>query len=97
MLCRARSEADIEALQPRAGSPAWLVEEVEAVRAGLMDLRHNVCLLRCPDSEHEFYPVRALPLPPGDVCYCHNKAMFRHYFSVVSPDLQMGFSGVPCC
>ncbi len=59
--CALRSEADIEALQPRAGSPAWLVEEVDAVRAGLLDLRHNVCLLRCPDSDHEFTPVRARP------------------------------------
>ena len=29
-----RSEGDIEALAPRAGSPAWLVEEVDALKAG---------------------------------------------------------------
>ena len=62
-MVRTRSEADIEALQPRAGSPAWLVEEVDAVRAGLMDLRHNVVLLHTPDSDNEFTPVRLRSVP----------------------------------
>ncbi len=52
------SEADIEALQPRPGSPAWLVGEVEAIKQGLLDLRHNVVLLRSPDSPDDFTPVR---------------------------------------
>ena len=56
-----RRESAIEALQPKPGSPAWLVEEVEAVRRGLMDLLHNVVLLRCPDSDKEFTPVRPHP------------------------------------
>lgn len=51
------SESAIEAIQPKPGSPAWLVEEVEAIRRGLMDLLHNVVLLRCPDSDKEFTPV----------------------------------------
>ena len=51
------SESAIEAIQPKPGSPAWLVEEVEAIRQGLMDLLHNVVLMRCPDSDKEFYPV----------------------------------------
>ncbi|CAL8472202.1 g11744 [Coccomyxa elongata] len=50
------SEADIEALQPRPGSPAWLVGEVEAIKQGLLDLRHNVVLLRSPDSPDDFTP-----------------------------------------
>ncbi|CAL5220743.1 g2802 [Coccomyxa viridis] len=50
------SESAIEAVQPKPGSPAWLVEEIEAVRRGLMDLLHNVVLLRCPDSDKEFTP-----------------------------------------
>lgn len=60
------SEMAIEALEPRAGSPAWLVEEVEAIRQGLLDLFHNVVLLRSPDSDNEFTPVR--PLPPQLPC-----------------------------
>ena len=62
------SESDIEALQPKPGSPAWLVEEVDAVRRGLMDLLHNVVLLRCPDSDKEFTPVRPPPLKPTRQC-----------------------------
>ena len=58
LACTARRESAIEALQPKPASPAWLVEEVEAVRRGLMDLLHNVVLLRCPDSNKEFTPVR---------------------------------------
>lgn len=58
LACTACRESAIEALQPKPGSPAWLVEEVEAVRRGLMDLLHNVVLLRCPDSDKEFTPVR---------------------------------------
>ena len=62
--CPTCSEGDIEALAPRAGSPAWLVEEVDALKAGLLDLRHNVVLLRSPDSDSEFTPVRAPPYCP---------------------------------
>jgi hypothetical protein len=39
------------------------VEEVEASRRGLMELAHNVVLLRCPDSDKEFTPVSPQPSP----------------------------------
>jgi len=45
-----------DAFKIRDGSPDWLVEETRAMRAGLLALQHNVCLLRDPDDADAFYP-----------------------------------------
>lgn len=50
------SEEKIQSVQPRPGSPGWLVSEVESTRKGLMALRHNVALLRDPEDADRFYP-----------------------------------------
>ncbi|KAK9824488.1 hypothetical protein WJX72_010729 [[Myrmecia] bisecta] len=50
------SESDIEAIQARAGSPAWLVDEVQRTRTGLLRLRQNVVLLRDSQDSSHFYP-----------------------------------------
>lgn len=50
------SEAAISAIQPRDGSPTWLVEEVAATRKGLMALRQDVCLIPDPEDPDMFHP-----------------------------------------
>ena len=47
---------DGDAFKIRDGSPDWLVEETRAMRAGLLALQHNVCLLRDADDPDAFYP-----------------------------------------
>ena len=47
---------DGDAFKIREGSPDWLVEETRAMRAGLLALQHNVCLLRDADDPDAFYP-----------------------------------------
>ena len=48
--CSERALAHAEGLQPRPGSPSWLVEELAATQAALLTLLRNVCLLPCGDS-----------------------------------------------
>ena len=55
----AYSEAAIEGIAARPGSPAWLEAEVSATRAGLLALRHNVILLRDSEDSQAFFPVRS--------------------------------------
>ena len=50
------SERAIAAIKVRPDSPAWLLAEAEATRAGLLALRQNVVLLRDPANEEHFYP-----------------------------------------
>jgi 4-alpha-glucanotransferase len=45
-----------DAFKVRGGSPDWLVAETAAMRAGLLHLQHNVCLLRDPLDPDAFYP-----------------------------------------
>lgn len=52
------SEMAIESIAARPDSPAWLEAEYAATRAGLIQLRQNVVLLRHADSPDLFYPVR---------------------------------------
>jgi 4-alpha-glucanotransferase len=47
---------DGDAFKIRDGSPDWLVEETRAMRAGLVALQHNVCLLRDGEDPDAFYP-----------------------------------------
>ena len=51
------SEQQIVALEARPGSPEPLVEEFTQIREGLLELRHNVVLLRCSEDPDAFYPV----------------------------------------
>ena len=51
------SEQQIVALEARPGSPEALVEEFTRIREGLLELRHNVVLLRCNEDPDAFYPV----------------------------------------
>lgn len=51
------SEQAVESIAARADSPAWLEAEYAATRAGLIQLRQNVVLLRHADSPDLFYPV----------------------------------------
>ena len=55
-------EEDIAGIRARDGSPAWLVEETEAIKEALMKLRHNVVLLRDMSNPLNFTPVCLLPL-----------------------------------
>ena len=48
------------ALEARPGSPEPLVEEFTRIREGLLELRHNVVLLRCNEDPDAFYPVSCL-------------------------------------
>ena len=41
---------------PALASPAWLLEETDDTRTGLMKLRHNVVLLKDPTEPDHFYP-----------------------------------------
>lgn len=50
------SEAAISSIPLRPDSPAWLVEEVESTRAGLIKLRQNVVLLADPEDPDAFHP-----------------------------------------
>ncbi len=52
-----RSEKEIQAISPREDSPAWLVNEIMRVKAGLMELVHNVVLLRDAENADAFFPV----------------------------------------
>ena len=45
-----------DAFKTREGSPDWLVAETAAMKAGLLELQHNVCLLRDPEDADAFYP-----------------------------------------
>ena len=60
-------EADIAAIAPRPDAPPWMVEETQLKRQGLLMLRRNVVLLRDPEDQDKFYPVRALG---GGDCVC---------------------------
>jgi len=50
------SERAILGIQPRPGSPAWLVEEVDMTRRGLITLLKNVLLLENPMEPGTFLP-----------------------------------------
>ena len=54
------SEQQIVAVEARPGSPEPLVEEFARIREGLLELRHNVVLLRCNEDPDAFYPVSFL-------------------------------------
>ena len=54
------SEQQIVALEALPGSPEPLVEEFTRIREGLLELRHNVVLLRCNEDPDAFYPVSFL-------------------------------------
>ena len=51
------SEQQIVALEARPGSPDSLVEEFTRLREGLLELRHNVVLLRCSELPDAFWPI----------------------------------------
>ena len=50
------NETNILAITPRAGSPDWMVKEVQATVKGLLKLRQNVVLLRDEKDSQRFYP-----------------------------------------
>ena len=54
------SEQQIMALEARPGSPELLVKEFTRIQEGLLELRHNVVLLRCNEDPDAFYPVSVL-------------------------------------
>ena len=45
-----------DAFKVRPGSPDWLVDETQALRKGMLQLQHNVCLLRDSEDSDAFYP-----------------------------------------
>ena len=47
---------DGDAFRIRDGSPDWLIKETAELRAGLLKLQHNVCLLRDAEDADAFYP-----------------------------------------
>ena len=51
------SEQKVRAIQAREGSPPWLVEELERTKQALMQLQHNVLLLRDVSNPDAFTPV----------------------------------------
>ena len=51
------SEQKVRAIQAREGSPSWLVEELERTKQALMQLQHNVLLLRDMSNPDAFTPV----------------------------------------
>ncbi len=73
----------MESIAARADSPAWLEAEYAATRAGLIQLRQNVVLLRHADSPDLFYPVLPRCLLPWNIlfslCTCSTKGtLFEH-------------------
>ena len=67
------SEQQIVALEAQPGSPDSLVEEFTRIREGLLELRHNVVLLRCNEDPDAFYPVSFLKESrwPAQACGLH--------------------------
>lgn len=67
----------MESIAARADSPAWLEAEYAATRAGLIQLRQNVVLLRHADSPDLFYPVLPRCVLPWNIlsslCTCSTK------------------------
>ena len=51
------SEQKVRCIQAREGSPPWLVEELERTKQALMQLQHNVLLLRDVSNPDAFTPV----------------------------------------
>lgn len=53
-----RGIEEAECLQPRAGSPQWLVDELGATRVALLALLRNVVLLRDDESPTAAFHMR---------------------------------------
>ncbi|KXZ50081.1 hypothetical protein GPECTOR_18g59 [Gonium pectorale] len=89
------SEAAIAAIPLRPDSPRWLVEEVEATRAGLTRLRQNVVLLADPEDPDAFHPrfnlmstssYAALPAPwRATLRHMHDDYFYRRQEDPVAP------------
>ena len=93
------SEQKVRAIQAREGSPSWLVEELERTKQALMQLQHNVLLLRDMSNPDAFTPVSPPACRPSTVRWqgrqytgrgdnrlwvlCHAEGCFPHLCCMV--------------